>query len=173
MYNFRKSKMADVMAIMHIIDAAKNSLKDQGINQWQDGYPNEEIISADILAGDSFVLEIDEEIVATVALIKGIEPTYQNIYGGNWNHQGKYASIHRIAVKKSYQKKGIGSSLLKSIDVYLKDLNYYIIRVDTHYLNQSAISLFERNGFKKCGVIFLKEVFEEDYARIAFEKQIL
>lgn len=171
-YNFRKSELKDIDLIMEIINQGKESLKKQGIYQWQDGYPNKKSIIHDIETNNSFVLEIEDEIIATVALIIGIEPTYKKIYGGFWNHQGNYASIHRIAIKANYQKKGLGKILLTCSEKYLKHLKCNIIRVDTHYRNQAAINLFERNDFERCGVIFLKEIFEEDNARVAFDKLI-
>ena len=38
----------DLNAVMTIINQAKKYFKEQGINQWQDGYPNENSIINDI-----------------------------------------------------------------------------------------------------------------------------
>lgn len=171
-YNFRKSNLVDLDDIMEIIDQAKASLKQLGIWQWQDGYPNHDTILDDIENGNSFVLEDNHQIIATIALVSGEEPTYQKIYGGKWHIEGPYVSIHRIAVRQNLRQVGIGLALLKFSEAYLKVLNYQVLRVDTHYQNQAALNLFEKHGFIRCGVIFLREEFDIDVARIALEKAI-
>lgn len=37
---FRKAAEKDINAIMNIINQAQNYFKEQGIDQWQNGYPN-------------------------------------------------------------------------------------------------------------------------------------
>ena len=45
---FRKATETDLNAIMNIISQAQNYLKEQGIDQWQNGYPNRQTIKKDI-----------------------------------------------------------------------------------------------------------------------------
>ncbi|MDU2111026.1 MAG: hypothetical protein E7E92_00735, partial [Clostridiales bacterium] len=42
---FRKSTKSDVTKIMEIVKQAQEYFKSQGIDQWQNGYPNEEVIN--------------------------------------------------------------------------------------------------------------------------------
>ena len=53
---FRKSTKNDVPKIMNIVKQAQNYFKEQGIDQWQNNYPNEEVINGDIENGDSYVM---------------------------------------------------------------------------------------------------------------------
>lgn len=46
--NFRLAEKSDLDKIMEIIEEAKDYLKTLGIDQWQNGYPNEEKILSDI-----------------------------------------------------------------------------------------------------------------------------
>ena len=41
---FRKSAIKDIDEIMKIINEAKLYFKENNINQWQDGYPDKEVI---------------------------------------------------------------------------------------------------------------------------------
>ena len=45
---FRKSTKNDVPKIMNIVKQAQNYFKEQGIDQWQNNYPNDEVINNDI-----------------------------------------------------------------------------------------------------------------------------
>ena len=63
--NFRKSEKSDVKSIMKIIKQAQEYLKSQGIDQWQNNYPNDDVINSDISKGESYVVEENGNIVAT------------------------------------------------------------------------------------------------------------
>ena len=85
---FRKTIKKDVNNVMKIIKQAQDYFKSQGVDQWQNGYPNEETIENDIKNDESYVLEKDGEIVATTMLTFNGEPTYASI-------QGKWLSKRR------------------------------------------------------------------------------
>ena len=65
---FRKSTKNDVTKIMNIVKQAQNYFKEQGIDQWQNNYPNEEVINGDIENGDSYVMLKDDKVVATTVI---------------------------------------------------------------------------------------------------------
>ena len=81
---FRKAIESDTDDIMDIIKQAQNYLKKQGVDQWQNNYPNYDTIKNDIRNGNGYVLLNDNAIVGTVAAILGEEKTYKNIYDGKW-----------------------------------------------------------------------------------------
>ena len=51
----QKSTLAELESIMSIIDDAQKYLASLNIDQWQDGYPNEEQIKLDIENNDSYI----------------------------------------------------------------------------------------------------------------------
>ena len=55
--NFRKSTFNDVDRILEIIEKAKIELRKLDLDQWQNGYPNREVIENDVKLGISYVLE--------------------------------------------------------------------------------------------------------------------
>ena len=56
----------------------------------------------------------------------------------------------------------------EKIENKLKELNYDSIRVDTHKDNKSMLRFIEKNGFQKCGIVYIRKTDE----RIAFEKPL-
>lgn len=54
--------------VMTIIRMAQQSFRDQGVDQWQDGYPNEEVILEDIRKGQSYVAEEKGIILGTAVI---------------------------------------------------------------------------------------------------------
>lgn len=165
---FRKSLEKDVKSIMKIINQAQRYLKLQGIDQWQNGYPNEKTIQNDIKNDESYILEKEGEILATTMITFSGESTY-NLIQGKWllNNE-KYATIHRLAVDNMYKGKGLASQIIKQVEKVCLKEGINSIRVDTHEDNISMQKMLKKNNFKYCGVIYL----EDNSKRIAFEKLI-
>lgn len=162
----RKSVNEDINNIMQIIDEAKEALKEQGIDQWQNGYPNDDVIRNDILNNDSYVFIKNNEIVATLAVSFDGEKTYDKIYDGDWISNDEFAVIHRIAISNKYKGTGIASEIIKMIEAMCLDKDVHSIKVDTHEFNIPMQKLLKKNDFKYCGVIYL----EDKSKRVAFEK---
>lgn len=165
---FRKSNKLDIISIMNIIKQAQDYLKQQGIHQWQNNYPNIDTINNDIDNGNSYVLVDNEKLLGTVAVIFDGEKTYDSIYEGEWLSHGKYTTIHRMAVDSNYRGKGISTAILKNIEKISLDKNIPSIKVDTHRGNMPMQKFLQNNGFKYCGIIYLEDGDE----RLAFEKKL-
>lgn len=162
----RKSVNEDIKYIIKIINEAQDYFKEQGIDQWQDGYPNEDTIANDILNNISYVVLKDNKIVATLAVSFDGEKTYDEIYGGKWFSNGEFCVIHRIAIDENYKGTGLASDIIKYVENSCLDEGVNSIKIDTHEDNIPMQKLLKKNGFKYCGVIYL----EDKSKRIAFEK---
>lgn len=163
---FQKAFEKDIKDIMNIIEQAQSYFKEQGINQWQDNYPNFETIKSDVDSGTSYILLKENNIIATAAVSFSGEKTYESIYDGKWLTNGAFAVIHRIAVDNNCKGLGIASEIIKNVEKLSLNKGIRSIKVDTHEENISMQNLLRKNGFSYCGVIYL----EDRSKRIAFEK---
>jgi len=163
---FRRSVEIDIKDIMNIIAQAQENFKKQGINQWQNNYPNPAVIKNDIDKGYSYVLLKDEKIAATAAVSFDGEKTYEVIYEGSWLSKIEYAVIHRIAVDSSLKGQGLASEIIKKVEALCLNKGVHSIKVDTHKDNASMQQLLKKNGFQYCGIILLEDKSE----RLAYEK---
>ena len=163
----RNAKPEDAPRIMEIIDAAKAALKALGTDQWQNGYPNMESTLADIEAGISRVLETDGKIIATAAVYVGNEPTYDRIYDGTWLTDNRtYGIIHRIAVDTQNKNKGTASRIMDYCAELAREAGVTSLRCDTHFGNVIMQHTLEKNGYVRCGTIYL----HDGQLRIGYEK---
>jgi GNAT superfamily N-acetyltransferase len=181
-FSFRKTVEVDIDKVLCIIRQAQEYLKQQGIDQWQNGYPDREAIADDIRKGYGYVLLMNDVVVGTVAVTFDGEKAYDSIYEGKWlsdpkcvvdhrmkltaNHRMDYATIHRIAVDAQYKGAGFASEIIGNIEQMCRSRGVHSIRVDTHRRNTSMQRLLKKNGFLYCGIIYLEDRSE----RIAFEK---
>ncbi|GET46346.1 GNAT family N-acetyltransferase [Capnocytophaga felis] len=166
-YQFRKALLSDLQGIWGIILFAKEMRKQEGSQQWQDGYPNEKTIRSDIEKGYGNVIESEGEIVAYFALIFDKEPAYE-VIEGKWKTQGDYAVVHRMAVAKSFKGKGIGKEILKKVEKVSIQNNVFSVRIDTNFDNIPMLRILEKLGYVYCG-----EVYFRGSARKAFEKVLV
>ena len=168
--NIRNAVKEDAARIMEIMEDAKASLRQLNIDQWQNGYPNMDSTLRDIENGISRVLVDDEgKIIATAAVYVGNEPTYDKIYDGEWLiNTDTYGIIHRIAVDTSGKNRGIASAIMAYCAELAREAGLASLRCDTHFGNVIMQHTLEKNGYKRCGTIYLSD----GSLRVGYEKLI-
>ena len=165
---FRRSTLADVDDIMKIIKQAQEYLKSQQVMQWQNNYPNIQVVEQDIKEQNGYVIEDDGDVIGTVTLSFDGESTYDKIYEGQWLSDLPYGVVHRIAIHEEHKGKGISSIIMDNIVKMCHDRSIKSIRVDTHEANKSMKKLLQKTGFKYCGIIYLLDGSK----RLAYERLI-
>ena len=163
-YNFRKAIVSDMSQIWTIIQQAIVRRKNDGSQQWQDGYPNEDVIKQDIAKGIGYVLTDDNTIIGYAAILFNDEPAYELIKG-TWLTNEEFIVVHRVAITDNY----IGKGLAQKIFLFTEDLaienKIFSIKVDTNFDNIPMLKILEKLGYSYCG-----EVSFRGNARKAFEK---
>lgn len=160
----RRADITDQENIWKILQQAVQRRKNDGSNQWQDGYPHSETAIIDIQNKVGFVLEKKKEIVGYAAIIFDVEPAYENIEG-KWLSEGKYAVIHRVAVSEKFLGKGIATELFIKIEDFVKSKQVFSIKVDTNFDNIQMLKILDKLKYSYCG-----EVHFRGSPRKAFEK---
>ena len=159
----RGASVSDLERIMGIYRIAQDRMIASGNPlQWGHFYPSEAVIREDIENGNCRVISVrdgsEEAIHGVFAFCEGTEPTYARIDGGEWLNDGPYAAIHRIA--GDGEVKGIFDTALR----YCRSRSDNL-RIDTHQDNRIMQKLIERNGFVRCGTIYV----EDGSPRIAYQ----
>lgn len=161
----RKTNIEDINRICNIIDQAKAYLKSQGIDQWQDGYPNKDTFIEDIKTDTSYVL-IDEDVIGTMRFLIEDDPDYGFIEG-SWKTNQRYGVIHRIAIGNEYKGKSCAKIMIDYAIQMCLENNVHSLRIDTHVMNQSMRNFLKKNQFEECGFVYINGKNK----RIAYELQ--
>ena len=167
----RKAEKHDIGALMPIFDEARGTIAALGIDQWQNGYPSEDVILADMEKGQSYACEIDGKIRGTFAMLDDGEPTYDNIYDGHWqtgDDSRDYVAIHRVAISVASRGSGLSHGIMDFAAGFAAKLGRKSLRIDTHRGNVVMRKMLEKNGFEYCGTIHLLDGQE----RVAYEKLV-
>lgn len=159
----RKTKAEELHVVMELYEQARTFMRQSGnANQWVNGYPSEEVVKHDIREGNSYVcVEGDGTVTGVFCFMQGIEPNYQMIEDGQWLNDAPYGVIHRMA--SSGRCKGLADLCLQWCFTCCDN-----IRVDTHKDNRVMQKVMDRNGFQRCGIIYV----EDGTPRIAYQKCI-
>ncbi|MQB72102.1 GNAT family N-acetyltransferase [Lactobacillus reuteri] len=164
----RRAQLQDLTAIMKIIDDAKELLKKNGSPQWQNGYPDQETFTQDIVMQTNWILINDNKVVATATLQLTPEPTYRNITQGQWQQPDEpYATIHRVAISSNYRGQGLSKLLFSNLLTVGQMQGIKNFRVDTHRSNKAMQYIAENFNFKKRGIIKVND--QNDPERLAYE----
>ena len=149
----RQALLEEIPEIMKIYEAARCFMAEHGNpTQWVNGYPSEE--------GELYVCVSDEEIAGVFMFTKKPDITYREIFQGKWLNEKPYGTMHRMA--SSGIQKGVSSFCL---DWCFKQCGN--VRGDTHNDNYVMQKVFEKNGFKRCGIIYV----EDGTPRIAYQRE--
>lgn len=170
----RLANILEIDEVLEVINDAKALFKSEGSDQWQDrdNYPNYETIKKDIERNELYVKLIDGLIVGCVVLSDLEENAYLKIYDGKWETSGHYMTLHRIAVRNGYYKRGIAKELINKTIEIAKIKNVSSIKVDTKETNIRMMNLLIKMGFKVQGKINLLRDGVIDKVRTALEYKI-
>lgn len=164
----RNVTIADAGSIWELLQQAIEKRKQEGSTQWQDGYPNPDIVANDIEKGYAYVYTNEAgDIVGYTALIFDGEPAYEALEG-KWLTNRPYAVIHRLATTTGPKAiKGLGTRILKAAETVCRRRGVFSIKADTNFDNTGMLRVFEKLGYTYCG-----EVYFRGAARKAFEKKL-
>ncbi len=155
----RLADKGDLDAIEAVYVKARAFMRASGnMRQWINGYPQRELLEADIQKGQLFVITEDDTIRAVFAFILGDDPTYAYIEDGQWPNSKPYGTIHRIGTDGT-----IHGAVKAARDYALQFTDE--VRADTHEDNKPMQHTLAKNGFVRCGVIYL----EDGAPRIAYQ----
>ena len=150
----RRATTEDIADIMSIVTDAQLSLRELGIDQWQDGYPSKEVIAEDIASKVGYVYCVENRIVGYAAIVFDGEEAYTQIPDNKWNTTNNYVVVHRLCVRRGYTKTGIAMALMDYASQMAIARGCTGFRIDTHRGNTRMLSMLEKLGFKYVGVIY-------------------
>lgn len=159
----RPATFTDLDRLMEIFEAARRFMESTGNpNQWINGYPQRALIAEEISQEHCYVCQNEEgKTIGTFCFVPSPDPNYACIEDGAWLNDAPYHVIHRLASDGS--EKGIFKACIDWCA--LQDTN---LRADTHADNKVMQHLLEKNGFIRCGIIYVSN----GTPRIAYQRVI-
>ena len=168
----RPAVESDIEDIMLIVRQARNYLKKHRVDQWQGEYPTQDIFAADIANGECYAVTYGERLAGFFCLTEAPESDYDNLTDGKWHGEGKYCTLHRMAIEARFRGTGLSDMLVDFADETAKAKGAECVRTDTHRKNKAMQKLLKRKGYAYRGNVLVSSEPGHDPARQAFEKKI-
>ena len=170
MAEFRRATAADIDDILRLIGEARAFIGALGIDQWQDGYPDRETLLRDVALDQLYVFAEAGRVAAVAALSLLPEPAYDGL-NGRWGVEGRYLTIHRMALDDDHRGGGLAAALLDQAERIARENGCGALRIDTHQGNAAMRRFVEKHGFLYRGEV-LYPMKAGDPVRLAYEKPL-
>lgn len=148
---FRPEKR-DIPSILELLQACALDMNTRGIHQWDEFYPNREVVESDVENESIFMVKAGQEIAGVITFDQNQSEEYKTI-AWRYNEPGILV-IHRLAVRPKHQKQGIAQKLMDYATECGVRENCHSIRLDTYSGNEQAVNFYKRRGFDLCGEVF-------------------
>ena len=156
----RKVRMDEVETVLQMYEVGRQFMRNHGNDaQWIHGYPGRDTVEGDIQAGNLYFCVENGEPAAVFMYDFGEDPNYAVIDDGAWPNDKPYGVIHRIASLGTV--KGAASYCMNWGFAQCGNL-----RVDTHEKNIPMQNMVKKNGFVRCGIVYM----QDGSPRVAFQK---
>lgn len=166
-FRLRQASEKEADSIWILFQEAIEKRRLEGSTQWQDGYPNRQVIAHDIKKGQAYVaVDRDEEVVGYISIILEKDPAYE-VPMVQWLTDRPYAVVHRLAVSQTRRIKGLATWMMQGVEHICRENNRLSIKADTNFDNIAMLRVFEKLGYVNCGIVYMR-----GSERQAFEKKL-
>ena len=150
----RKANKTDLENIMLMYKSCVAGMVENGIDQWDETYPNDEIISEDLNVGTYYIAEIDGNVIGGVNIDNNQDDTYLSL---DWEDKSdSFLVVHRLGVKQEFWNKKIGKYMMLFTENLVIEKGLNSIRLDTYSGNPKAMEFYRKLGYSELGTIDLK-----------------
>ena len=149
--SFRIANETDLDSVFKVFTDAIAEMNRNNIPQWDELYPDREILMEDISKKQLYLGLVDGDIASVYAVNSECDEEYEN---GDWQYlDASFGVIHRLCVNLKFQNKGIGNKTLVHIEQELKAQGVETIRLDVFTLNPFALRMYDKLGYVKVGFV--------------------
>jgi ribosomal protein S18 acetylase RimI-like enzyme len=162
----RAGQTHQIDEIISVTKACGKHLVENGIDQWDENYPDRASIEHDLATQSLFIYEEENIILGLVVLNESHDEEYNQI---DWltAESAKNLIVHRLAVLPSSQGKGIARKLMDHAEFYASEQGYDSIRLDTFSQNPRNQKFYQNRGYTELGSVFLK--YKKDHPYYCYE----
>ena len=147
--NYSKANINDLEEIYSLYQNAIIAMEKDNIQQWDEIYPDKDILKEDITKNQMYIGKTDNKIAVCFVLSEECDEEYKN---GCWKYtDSRFNVIHRLCVNPLFQNQGIAAKTLEYIENLSKSEGYDSIRLDCFTQNPYSRKLYDKAGYSITG----------------------
>ncbi len=156
----------EIDEILVLTKACGKHMRDNGIDQWDENYPDRDSISNDLRTETLFAYRENGEILGVVVLNETQDEEYGQIQWSTGDDDRNLV-VHRLAVRPDHQGKGIARKLMDFAEEFALKQGYDAIRLDTFSQNPRNQRFYLNRGYTDLGPVSLK--YRDDFPYFCYE----
>jgi ribosomal protein S18 acetylase RimI-like enzyme len=146
---YRTAGEDDLNELCALVQAAIKAMEAHAIPQWDERYPDREILREDIGKKQLYVGTQGGKIAVFYVLNGEFDAAYRN---GNWQCTGRpFSVVHRLCVDPALQNQGIGRKTMRHLQEQALGMGSGSIRLDVFSRNPFALRLYQSLGYSRVG----------------------
>ena len=155
---FRRAGTDDLDALVALYGAAAQDMREKGIDQWDEYYPDREILAEDVESGDMTLGFLDGQLACAYVVNREYDPEYEL---GAWEHtEGDFCVLHRLCVNPQLQGRDLARQAMARMEKTALEQGFDSVRLDVFSQNLHAQRLYEKLGYRRTGEVrFRKGIF--------------
>ena len=165
---FRLAEKSDLPQLYEVFGRIIEDMNRKGIEIWDEYFPCS-YYAGDIEARSLYVMDDGGVIASAFALL----PTTGGTDKVQWPHPDARALyVNRFGVNVDYARRGVGSAMLRHAAELARARGMDVLRLFVVDINAPAVSLYEKNGFKRAGGIYREEI-DADFVLYEYGYELL
>jgi GNAT superfamily N-acetyltransferase len=153
--SIRAASDKDVDRVMQLVADCIADMRQAGIEQWDDVYPDRATVGQDARDGTMYLASIDSTPVGTVVVNDFQDVEYAAV---PWTiGAARVAVVHRLMIDPRYQRRGIARELMRFAEARADELGYGAVRLDAFSENPRALRLYRDLGYHDAGYVTLRK----------------
>ena len=145
----------DASELLQLVRDCVAGMRAAGIEQWDEVYPNMEVISRDIAAGTLHVTTDAGQMIGCITVDQFMDPLWRDM---NWSESSEpAAAVHRLMIHPFAQGRGLAKQLMLFAEEKARAMNCRSIRLDTFLKNPAAMALYPRLGYQPTGTAMMRK----------------
>jgi GNAT superfamily N-acetyltransferase len=151
----RHASLVDAPALLQLTRDCIAAMRAAGIEQWDEVYPNAEVIARDIAAGALQVMCENDGIAACITIDRHMDPLWKDL---DWNADGDpCAVVHRLMVHPAHQGRGIAKHFMIHAEIVARKMDCRSIRLDCFLQNPASMALYPKLGYRRTGTAQMRK----------------
>jgi ribosomal protein S18 acetylase RimI-like enzyme len=146
----------DVDDVMQLVARCIDAMRREGIEQWDDVYPDRQTILSDAREGTLYVGSFEAAgLAGTLAINDYQNPEYAQVH---WTiSPARVAVVHRLMIDPRHQGRGIARELMRFAEELARGRGYDAVRLDAFSENPRALRLYQRLGYHDAGTVTFRK----------------
>lgn len=146
---YKIAEESEIDEIFNMYRLAIQKMYEIGIDQWDEQYPDRQILTEDINKKELIVGKIKDKICLAYVINRDYDDEYKTC---NWEYaDSKFCIIHRFCVNPDFQNRGLARQTIPHIEKVCKKNGFETIRLDSFTKNPYATKLYDKSGYNIVG----------------------